>query len=64
MSGPSDMTDRSLTSLSVQDDLTDRIVTTLVANIERVTIESARRKVPENLGAYELYLQGRELPRP
>jgi TolB-like protein/DNA-binding winged helix-turn-helix (wHTH) protein len=56
--------DRSTTDVfAVQDELTERIVTTLVANIERVTIESARRKAPESLNAYELFLQGRELMR-
>ncbi len=48
---------------AVQDEITERIATTLVSNIERAAIEAARRKAPENLGAYDLYLQGRELRR-
>jgi tetratricopeptide (TPR) repeat protein len=35
----------------------------MVANIERATIDAARRKPPESLDAYEIYLQGRELTR-
>ncbi len=46
---------------SLQDEITERIVTTLVSNIERSIIEQARRKPPGSLGAYELLLQGREL---
>jgi adenylate cyclase len=53
--------DRTLTDIfALQDEITERIVTTLVSNIERSIIERARRKPPGSLGAYELLLQGRE----
>ena len=53
--------DRTLTDIfALQDEITERIVTTLVSNIERSIIEQARRKPPGSLGAYELLLQGRE----
>ncbi len=59
-----DRYDRPLSDVfAVQDEITERIATTLVSNIERAAIEAARRKAPENLGAYDLYLQGRELRR-
>ena len=45
---------------ALQDEITERIVTTLVSNIERSIIERARRKPPGSLGAYELFLNGRE----
>jgi TolB-like protein len=52
--------DRTLTDIfALQDEITERIVTTLVSNIERSIIERARRKPPGSLGAYELLLQGR-----
>ena len=53
--------DRTFTDIfALQDEITERIVTTLVSNIERTIIEQARRKPPYSLGAYELLLQGRE----
>jgi adenylate cyclase len=53
--------DRALTDIfALQDEITERIVTTLVSNIERSIIEYARRKPPGSLGAYELFLHGRE----
>jgi adenylate cyclase len=53
--------DRTLTDIfTLQDEITERIVTTLVSNIERSIIEQARRKPPGSLGAYELFLHGRE----
>jgi len=53
--------DRALTDIfALQDEITERIVTTLVSNIERSIIEQARRKPPGSLGAYELFLHGRE----
>ena len=45
---------------ALQDEITERIVTTLVSNFERSIIEQARRKPPGSLDAYELLLQGRE----
>ena len=56
-----DRYDRTITDIfALQDEITERIVTTLVSNIERRVIEQARRKPPDSLGAYELFLQGRE----
>jgi adenylate cyclase len=56
-----DRYDRTITDIfALQDEITERIVTTLVSNIERRVIEQARRKPPGSLGAYELFLQGRE----
>ena len=53
--------DRAMNDIfALQDEITERIVTTLVSNIERSIIEQARRKPPGSLGAYELLLQGRE----
>ena len=53
--------DRAMTDIfALQDEITERIVTTLVSNIERSIIEQGRRKPPGSLGAYELLLQGRE----
>jgi adenylate cyclase len=45
---------------TLQDEITERIVATLVSNIERGIIEQSRRKPPESFDAYELYLHGRE----
>jgi adenylate cyclase len=54
--------DRAMTDVfALQDEITERIVTTLVSNIERSIIERARRKPPDSLDAYELFLHGREL---
>jgi adenylate cyclase len=54
--------DRAMTDIfALQDEITERIVTTLVSNIERSIIEQARRKPPESFDAYELFLHGREL---
>ena len=56
-----DRYDRTITDIfELQDEITERIVTTLVSNIERSIIERARRKRPGSLDAYELFLQGRE----
>jgi adenylate cyclase len=53
--------DRAMTDIfALQDEITERIATTLVSNIERSIIEQARRKPPGSLGAYELFLHGRE----
>jgi adenylate cyclase len=53
--------DRTLTDIfALQDEITERIVTTLVSNIQRSIIEQARRKPTGSLGAYELFLHGRE----
>ncbi|HME19774.1 MAG TPA: adenylate/guanylate cyclase domain-containing protein [Acetobacteraceae bacterium] len=53
--------DRAMTDIfALQDEITERIVTTLVSNIERSIIEQTRRKPPGSLGAYELFLHGRE----
>ena len=53
--------DRAITDIfALQDEITERIVTTLVSNIERSIIEQARRKPPESFDAYEMFLHGRE----
>ena len=53
--------DRTIADIfSLQDEITERIATTLVSNIEHRIIDQARRKPPGSLGAYELFLQGRE----
>lgn len=43
-----------------QDDLTQRVVATLVLRISQSELEKAYRKPPENLEAYELALHGRQ----
>ena len=54
-----DRYDRTITDIfALQDEITERIVTTLVSNIERRVIEQARRKPPGSLGAYELSSRG------
>jgi adenylate cyclase len=53
--------DRAITDIfALQDEITERIATTLVSNIERSIIEQARRRPPESFDAYELFLHGRE----
>jgi adenylate cyclase len=53
--------DRAIVDIfALQDEITERIVATLVSNIERGIIERTRRKPPESFDAYELYLHGRE----
>jgi len=42
----------------VQDDVVRRIVATLVSQIEDARLEAARRKRPEDLEAYDLWLRG------
>ena len=49
--------------LAVQDDITERIATTLVRNIERDAVSAIRHKPLGSLSAYELYLRGREAIR-
>jgi adenylate cyclase len=54
--------DRPLTDMfAVQDEIAEKIVAILVASVERKSLEETRRKAPQNVGAYDLYLQGREL---
>jgi adenylate cyclase len=53
--------DRAITDIFVvQDEITERIATTLVSNIERSIIEQTRRRPPESFDAYEMFLHGRE----
>jgi adenylate cyclase len=55
-----DRYDRAITDIfELQNEITERIVTALVSNIERHIIEQARHKLPGSLGAYESFLQGR-----
>ena len=44
---------------AVQDEVTAEIAARLGATIERAEADLARRKAPADLGAYDLYLQGR-----
>jgi adenylate cyclase len=41
----------------LQDKITDAVVGIIEPNVQRAEIERARRKRPENLGAYDLYLR-------
>ncbi len=54
--------DRPLTDLfAVQDEITEAITTFLVAQIEQVDLQRARRKPTDDMDAYDLVLQGRAL---
>jgi adenylate cyclase len=56
-----DRYDRPLADvLAVQDEITERIATTLVRSIERDTVAAMKHKPLESLTAYDLYLRGRE----
>jgi adenylate cyclase len=51
--------DRELTGIfGVQDEVTQKIVVTLVAHVTRSELARALRKPPETLAAYEHYLRG------
>jgi adenylate cyclase len=51
--------DRELTGLfAVQDEVTQKIVVTLVAHITQSELDRARRKPPEALAAFDYYLRG------
>ncbi len=47
---------------SVQDQVVQTIVSTLVGRVQASDVERARRKPPANLAAYECLLQGNALP--
>ena len=47
---------------SVQDEVVQTIVSTLVGRVQASDVERARRKPPANLAAYECLLQGNALP--
>jgi adenylate cyclase len=50
--------DRELTSIfAVQDEVSQKIVMTLIAHISRSELERALRKAPESLAAYDHYLR-------
>jgi adenylate cyclase len=54
-----DRYDRSIDEIfAVQDELVQRIVTTLVRRVEDVTRETIARKLPENMAAYDYVLRG------
>ena len=54
--------DRTLTNIfAVQDDVTQNIVTSLVAHVDRSELARVSRKPPTNLAAYDLYLRGKAL---
>ena len=60
----SEVFDKPVTDVfAIQDEIVGRLVATLVATVDRTAIERTRHKHPQSLGAYELYLQGRELGR-
>jgi len=51
--------DRELTGIfAVQDEVTQKIVVTLVAHVTKSELDRAVRKPPENLAAYDYYLRG------
>jgi hypothetical protein len=57
-SGPS-ITIASLTGIfAVQDEVTQKIIDTLIAHISRSEIERARTKPPETFSAYDYWLRG------
>ena len=47
---------------AVQDEVVQRIVSTLVGRVQVSDVERARRKPPSSLGAYECVLKGNALP--
>jgi adenylate cyclase len=50
--------DRELTGIfAVQDEVTQKIVVTLVAHVTKSELDRALRKPPENLAAYDYYLR-------
>jgi adenylate cyclase len=54
--------DRSVADVfAIQDELTQKIVVTLVAHIGKAELSRARRKPTEELAAYDYYLRGRGL---
>jgi adenylate cyclase len=51
--------DRALTGIfAVQDEVTQKIVVTLVAHVTKSELDRALRKPPENLAAYDYHLRG------
>ena len=55
--------DRAQSELfDVQDEVAQRIVSTIVGRVQVSDVERARRKPPANLDAYELVLRGNALP--
>ncbi|MEK6708951.1 MAG: adenylate/guanylate cyclase domain-containing protein, partial [Nitrospinota bacterium] len=57
--------DRPLTDIfALQDEVTERIVSTLVAQVAKADLERTLRKGTKDLGAYDYYLRGQELMRP
>jgi TolB-like protein/DNA-binding winged helix-turn-helix (wHTH) protein/Tfp pilus assembly protein PilF len=54
--------DRAVTNIfAVQDDVTQNIVTTLVAHVDRSELARISRKPTTSLAAYDLYLRGKAL---
>ena len=54
--------DRDLEDIfAVQDEITGRIVTSLVPRIEAEELATAKRKPPEDMRAYDLYLRAKSL---
>jgi adenylate cyclase len=44
----------------IQDDVTNRVVSSLASRIEKSGWEHAERKAPENIDAYDLWLRGKQ----
>jgi adenylate cyclase len=56
--------DRELTGIfSVQDEVTQKIVVTLVAHVTKSELDRALRKPPENLAAYDCYLRANAIAK-
>ncbi|MBI3025768.1 MAG: adenylate/guanylate cyclase domain-containing protein [Candidatus Tectomicrobia bacterium] len=56
--------ERPLTDIfALQDEMTERIVSTLVAQVAKADLERALRKGTKDLGAYDYLLRGHELRR-
>jgi adenylate cyclase len=54
--------DRGIADIfAIQDELTQKIVVTLVAHIGKVELSRVRAKPPEEMAAYDYYLRGRGL---
>ena len=57
-----DSYDRAVTNIfAVQDDVTQNIVRSLVAHVDRSELARISRKPPTSLAAYDLYLRGKAL---
>ncbi len=56
--------DRPLKDIfALQDEVTEKIVSTLVAQVRKADLSRSKRKGTKDLGAYDFFLRGRELIR-